>query len=161
MSAELHWKCSTCYEAEPGAVFDVPHEGRAAVGEPRRLSAGAPAPQYEAIWGDWMAQYSRRKLTYWKDRLPALAGVVQHYQDISGNRPVLGMWEKSFVHGLLWVRMDNIPGDGGSVHDLSLPSWSWLACPTGVAFDIWQSTIRSNPRDVVKDHASIIRSNVT
>jgi len=161
MGAELHWQCSTCYETEPGAVFDVPHEGRAAVGELRRLGAGAPAAQYEAIWGDWMAQYSRRKFTFWKDRLPALAGVVQHYQDISGDRPILGMWERSFGHGLLWVRMGNIPGDGGSNYDLSLPSWSWLACPAEVAFDIWQSTRRSTPRDIVKDHASIIRWNVT
>ena len=150
MGAEMHWQCSECYETEPGVAF------------PKEAVKSAKSTGLERIWCNWMAQYSRRHFSFWADRLHALAGVVQHYQTMAGDRPILGLWERSFAMGLLWVRMAGIPGDQGLLaQNPSVPSWTWLSCPVAVGFDIWQSTLRFTPREVVEDHASIVRWNVT
>jgi hypothetical protein len=83
-----------------------------------------------------MTSYSRRKLSMASDRLPAIIGLIREYEKITGDEPILGLWRRSFHQDLLWVRM----GDRKSIEPISLsgfPSWTWLACPSAIAFDLW------------------------
>ncbi|KAK0728810.1 hypothetical protein B0T26DRAFT_869776 [Lasiosphaeria miniovina] len=51
-----------------------------------------------------MANFSRHKFTFWSGRLPALAGLVQHYQAATGDTPILGMWQRSLILDVFWRR---------------------------------------------------------
>lgn len=82
-----------------------------------------------------MADYSRRQFTFTKDRLPAMAGVIQHYQAITGDVPILGLWEKSFPQDLLWARDMRTSRVEDNYRNQALPSWTWLSCPTPIQFD--------------------------
>ncbi|KAI0400507.1 heterokaryon incompatibility protein-domain-containing protein [Xylaria palmicola] len=157
MCSELHWQCMSCYHTESGATFGTLDEGSARQ-ELRRLNAETPIPQPERVWWSWMANYSKRNFTFWTDRLPALAGIVQHYEDATGDKPVLGLWERSLPQDLLWIRLGSISDKNKAVEIPNLPSWSWLSCPAEVGFDFWQLTIRSRGarREIIQDHTSLV-----
>lgn len=85
-----------------------------------------------------MENYSERHLTYPTDKLPAMAGIVQHYQAMTKDIPILGMWQSSLHRDLLWMRVRDLPALGGSATStLNIPSWSWLSCPTDISFHHW------------------------
>ncbi|KAI0505487.1 HET-domain-containing protein [Xylaria bambusicola] len=136
MHQSLYWQCLSTYETEPGAIFQV-----------RR----------EDAWRIWMTNYSGRKFSFVRDRLCALAGIVQHYQEMAGGLPVLGLWDFSITRDLLWVRTGTCHDMGQSVKNLNIPSWSWLSCPAEITFDLWKLTIRSKSvREAIRDHTSLI-----
>ncbi|KAI9151301.1 HET-domain-containing protein [Paramyrothecium foliicola] len=54
-------------------------------------------------WYRLIEGYSVRKLTFWTDRLPAIAGLADHYSQIHQDGAYLfGLWSISFYQGLLW-----------------------------------------------------------
>jgi len=67
--------------------------------------------------------YTSKKLTYGKDKLPALAGVARKYQEVMGfgeGEYIAGLWRKGLEEQLLW-RADQEAGRPS----FRAPSWSW------------------------------------
>jgi hypothetical protein len=61
-------------------------------------------------------------LTKPEDRIPAMTGMIRYFQRLTGNKPIPGLWEESFISDLNWdfaERRKNAPLMG--------PSWSWLS----------------------------------
>ena len=157
MASELHWECSEIYKSNSGAQFEVFTTNIRGVPS---LYQNAANSQPDAIWRSWMQDFSERKITFCKDRLPALSGVIQYYQSITGDVPLLGLWKNSLLQDVLWVRLGQISAKAlCDTQNTNLPSWSWLSCPTRIAFDIWQITITTTRRDQYvsdQDHCLLI-----
>lgn len=156
MRSELHWECTKTYETEAGAQFEQTVSGICGI---PRLKLGLLDVTPDRVWRIWVKDYSNRNFTFWKDRLPALSGITQHYLNVTGDIPLLGLWKSSLLQDLLWIRIGEVSSGSSEVlRATNLPSWSWLSCPAEVDFDIWQMTLRTNQEDplvVVKDHCSL------
>lgn len=75
--------------------------------------------------------YSRRKLTFGSDKLPAFSGITQRLQDVLDGEYLAGIWAGDLHQGLVWA------GDGGTaehVREYRAPSWSWAVTDQPVSF---------------------------
>lgn len=161
MSDEMHWECSEAYETETGVHFDSYVSDTRGV--PRMYQCPASLQQ-DGLWRSWMVNFSERDFSFWKDRLPALSGIVGKYQEITGDVSILGLWKHSIIQDLLWIRTGQISLEPAlEIGSASLPSWSWLSCPSHIEFDIWQLTMRVRQTDryvLVQDHCELINFSV-
>lgn len=128
-----------------------------------RLSLGLSPASQQKIWRTWASNFSQRSLTFATDKLPALAGITQYYQDVTGCAPVVGMWDRSLLGDLLWIRLRtaDTDDDGESRWNVcEFPSWSWLRCHN-VRFDWFNSWffIKKTP-DIVNDHVALVACSV-
>ncbi|TGO09510.1 hypothetical protein BTUL_0163g00200 [Botrytis tulipae] len=60
----------------------------------------------------WLAlvnEYSALRITYNEDRLVALSGVAEDYQDRLGSHYLAGIWLSDLARGLLWDAKKNFP----------------------------------------------------
>ncbi|KAI1427217.1 heterokaryon incompatibility protein-domain-containing protein [Xylaria sp. FL1777] len=157
MRRSLYWQCMSTYQTEPGAIFRARREGQFIHKGLTWVFQDGFDASYEDTWRIWMTNYSKRKFSFVRDRLCALAGIVQHYQEMAGGLPVLGLWDFSITRDLLWVRTGTCYDMGQSVKDLNIPSWSWLSCPATITFDLWKLTNRSKPvNEAIQDHTNLI-----
>ena len=95
-NSELHRRCRTCQHWE-NAI-----EGDRTYHTVRMLDLKWDA-MFSSTWRHWMHNYLSRELTYQTDLLPAIAGLVRYYQQITGDAPYLGLWRNSLREDLLWV----------------------------------------------------------
>lgn len=138
------WKCNVITESEDGLVYNQktylpPGKAWRTLnrGFPQEMRDGGHEEQYvfEFDWRWWIyaTDYSKRALTRTSDQYAALAGIVQFHQDISGDRPVVGLWERHLIIHLAWeVRRDT------QEHKTPLyepadrrPSWTWMTFTHG------------------------------
>ncbi|KAI9780642.1 MAG: hypothetical protein M1839_006583 [Geoglossum umbratile] len=81
-----------------------------------------PKWRLQRSWSRTVADFTARNLTYETDKLPAIAGLANEIQRLTGDRYFMGLWESCLNRQLLWY------GVGLSkplVH--RAPSWSWAA----------------------------------
>ena len=74
-------------------------------------------------WQNVYEDYMQRGITQVEDRIPALAGVTERYQLLTGQTYNAGLWNKNIERQLLWKTTD------ATLATLSpgrAPSWSWL-----------------------------------
>lgn len=76
-------------------------------------------------WDHIVETYTSCALTYGKDKLPALHGVIRNIEQNSslGYRSVAGIWTHNLPHYLLWYTMCRKP----KPEKWRAPSWSWAA----------------------------------
>ena len=154
MRSGLYWECDSECRTETGFVFD-----RSAIHDssvptlPHDIQVGA-----NKTWWRWMESYSRRRFSFPKDRLPAMSGIVRHYQMTTKDVPILGLWERSFHQDLMWVRINKlVEGADPTPHHLSnIPSWTWLSCPHEICFDLWRSRDGDEPHLDIHDHLKLV-----
>jgi hypothetical protein len=115
----------------------------------RDVSSGSICdnPRLMLEWDAACRAYSRRKLTFASDKLPALSGIARHFgarckEDVY----VAGMWLSQLPRGLIWSvprneRPDSRPykindgnsrGEGGVEEETGAPSWSWISWPGAI-----------------------------
>jgi hypothetical protein len=157
--SELYWECRSGCQIETGLVFDrLPRYRGSFPALPPSIQMGATS-----IWWKWMESYSQRYFSFPKDKLPGLAGIVQHYQMATKDVPILGMRKSSFHQDLLWMRIGKLAGGANlSPHHLSnVPSWTWLSCPYEISFDFWKYHVVDDGIDPsFHDHVHLIESEV-
>lgn len=75
-------------------------------------------------WAFLVEEYTRREITYEKDRLPALAGLASRYRQATGHTYLAGLWLEEMPRSLLWQtwRGDDAPPNA---NETNTPSWSW------------------------------------
>ncbi|KAF1997743.1 HET-domain-containing protein, partial [Amniculicola lignicola CBS 123094] len=54
------------------------------------------------LWRNTVTLYSSRKLTYVKDKLPALAGLASYFKEVRKEEYLEGMWQSSLARDLCW-----------------------------------------------------------
>ena len=72
----------------------------------------------------WVAQFSERRLTLPKDKLPAISGLVSRTVAATGATYVAGLWKQDILLGLTW----HIYSDPAAKrYYYGAPSWSWAS----------------------------------
>ncbi|KAH7370075.1 heterokaryon incompatibility protein-domain-containing protein [Rhexocercosporidium sp. MPI-PUGE-AT-0058] len=160
MSSSLLWQCKTYFRSEMGLTFDY---STPAMRHNLFSALDSKSTEMNRYWWTWMESYSRREFTFPSDRLPAMAGLVRHYQATSQDEPMLGLWERSFTQDLLWMRLGGLNKQPLVSHSTKIPSWSWLACPAIITFDNWGPSADESQKEkfqVITDHSSLIDWNI-
>ncbi|OJD40376.1 heterokaryon incompatibility protein [Diplodia corticola] len=75
--------------------------------------------------------YSKRRLTYEADKLPALSGVAREMQTMMQDEYLAGLWRKDIVEGLCWSSSPETPA---SPSRYRAPSWSWASLDTEIEY---------------------------
>ncbi|EUC40949.1 hypothetical protein COCMIDRAFT_40810 [Bipolaris oryzae ATCC 44560] len=118
---ELIWHCraNSRYEGVPKGFYNLPTLVRADL---RGFST-------QLMWHKIVASFSWRKLTFEKDRLPAIAAFATLIQPQDcEKRYIHGLWEETLRSDLLW----SVDTYGAGQNTLGcrsnrLPSWSWTS----------------------------------
>ncbi|KAI4189440.1 MAG: hypothetical protein L6R41_001458 [Letrouitia leprolyta] len=98
---------------------------------PADSSAAAKAKAFLRSWRKVFYAYANSSLTYASDKMVALAGVAEEFQEISDYTYLAGLWKEWFLADqLLWLaapnkRRANAHPVGPSVY--KAPSWSWMS----------------------------------
>ncbi|OAP59335.1 hypothetical protein AYL99_06633 [Fonsecaea erecta] len=152
----IYWDCLTMLASEP--LPDGLETGDIGINDDgdfvQRFKAGisgdfqkledplsTASQAFSRIWFLAVEAYTRRKLTFEKDRLVAIAGLAIEYQKVTGDVYLAGMWKRDLLDGLLWsVWARGCPTVGNTVAqkgdhgpygerytDFKAPSWSWAS----------------------------------
>lgn len=92
-------------------------------------------------WALIVEEYTRRQITYEKDRLPALAGLASRYRQATGHTYLAGLWVEEMPRSLLWQTLrghDATP----NANETSMPSWSWASLTSAAMYEYEISDIR-------------------
>jgi hypothetical protein len=79
-------------------------------------------------WWKWVIYYTSRSLTRSEDRSAAITDMIRHFQRLTGDDPMLGLWERSFIVDLYW-------STSGAVTNTPLTGPSWTPGPGFPALD--------------------------
>ena len=81
-----------------------------------------PTALYSDMWWTVVKSYAQRAFTYPSDRLPALAGIVEHYSGKLQDVSLLGLWKSTIAFDLAWsIYRGELP------LERALPTWTWLS----------------------------------
>jgi hypothetical protein len=87
-------------------------------------------------WWKWIDDYVNRKLRHPSDQYAAFAGIIQHFQDLTGSEAVLRLWKRYKPLHLTWsvskkvYRLSEITRTTTGTRQ---PSWIWITFPRGQA----------------------------
>lgn len=138
-ATELIWKCHTehfklvwptyafflegWHELIPSTIFGLPRNTKE---NELRLR--------NSKWIGLARQYSGKKLTFWGDRLPAIAGIVRALHDIWKDEYLAGTWRDLLIKQIAWYKPFRNKGCRTPHIIKGLPSWSWASFPGEVEF---------------------------
>ncbi|KAI1115763.1 heterokaryon incompatibility protein-domain-containing protein [Nemania sp. NC0429] len=139
---QMYFQCHDELESEDGTICDKGFnslQGTARVSE-GEIGMGKRdfSKPIAAIgtWWSWVTEYSSRALTFHKDRMAAIAGIVKYYGDRTAQEPILGLWKDTIWYDLGW----HVESDLASIsHDhpyiSNIPRWSWLSIQPSITVD--------------------------
>jgi Heterokaryon incompatibility protein (HET) len=85
---------------------------------------------FEDDWEMLVASYSRRQLTHKSDKLIAIKGLANRFQQKYRKRYYYGLWIEDLPDGLLWYSDERLFRDTGN----DIPSWSWASTTGPISF---------------------------
>ena len=121
---DVFWQCrKEMLQEDAGHIPAMSPYGRHSFGE------FPPTKNTEEWWNEAIQDYSSRKLTFTKNKLPAISAIAAQLSKINGQEYLAGLWKKNLLWDLLWV---SIWGSGSnkssSVNRIEgAPSWSWAS----------------------------------
>ena len=102
-------------------------------------------------WPSIVEAYSKCRLTYGSDKLPAIEGVARFCaRDETRGRFIAGLWEKDLMSDLLWHIEDRSPSSGIRPEIYRAPSWSWASLDGPVRFFFFDRSLFELVRDKAK-----------
>ena len=139
-SAELLWECRerTNCECMPNKFY-LNGNGDIYFKTSREAIPCDNHPNSCEQWRRTVEDYSALKLTFDKDKLPALSGVAKQVQNLRKERYLAGLWKETLLKDLLWISSDPTSGLGADAIDQyalmhfgrpqkrRAPSWSWAS----------------------------------
>jgi hypothetical protein len=151
---QILWECDTwrrceVFECEAPFEYTQPflHGGRLysqahhreASAQHTSMPSKVMTPGLFARWIRVVEDYSKCSLTVAADKLVALDGLVELYQDLSGDEYLAGLWRSHIFESLVWERQYvNDPyrrSISKPVH-YRAPSWSWAALDVPVVYNL-------------------------
>ncbi|KAF5531712.1 het domain-containing protein [Fusarium mexicanum] len=132
---EMAWECNeSCacecigetkiYESEPRWTHT---KG----GYTRRMAEAKSEKDVQPEWRSIVEHYTKTTLTYRKDVLAAISGVVRDMKRHRSDRYLAGVWEDSVLEDLAWISCD---GTKARPNEWNAPSWSWASVTVPVKF---------------------------
>ncbi|KAF7446718.1 HET domain-containing protein pin-c1 [Pyrenophora tritici-repentis] len=144
MDSQFVWECGMITESEDGTVYE---QGRnssmvKSLGRPDngiRQSPYNDADYHLDIynsgypWWKCLVDYSSRSLSRPEDQYAALAGIVQFRHKITGDLPVVGLWEQYLAIHLAWGVYHNPREHSVPLWNAACrrPSWTWMTFQHG------------------------------
>ncbi|KAI9698310.1 MAG: hypothetical protein M1820_007472 [Bogoriella megaspora] len=90
--------------------------------------------RYDFWYHNIVVEYTDRKLTFHKDRLPAIAALARRYALLTNDVYLAGLWKTDLTFGMCWAT------ERGATHiPERAPSWSWASLEGLVR---WPSALR-------------------
>jgi len=146
IDSQFVWECGVLTESEDGILYKQGKSAPIAVKQGHlnnplshrqqsRDGAGPHLGIYESAYRWWrcVEDYSTRSLTFSGDQYAAMAGIVQFYQEKTGEMPIVGLWEQHLAIHLAWA-VHHDPYE----HTTPLwnaadrrPSWTWMTFEHG------------------------------
>lgn len=135
---DISWRCQGRHTCECGEIKSMPG-WRWILGRSCRPHSDTHTPKW---WQGVVSIYSSRILTNELDKLPALSGVAQIYDEsTAGDTYLAGLWQSFLHHGLCWYQLKDIDsycefvdvpypvgiGVGRMPRAFRAPSWSWAS----------------------------------
>ena len=94
---------------------------------------GKPYTYYDQ-WREIVQRYTSRHLTHQSDVLPALSGLADNFQQVTGDQYLAGLWKGDLLRGLGWQRSperkwleDGTVAEVVPLQEYLAPSWSWAS----------------------------------
>ena len=144
-SQGVYWSCRTIHQDR---TFGFPHAYESTATSTNRLrfrnvtvAQGASSARNLPgnTWLSMVEQYTSRKLTYTKDKLPAIAGLAEYCAKHMNDEYLAGHFRSSFLSSLLWRRdVTHAPLISRS-KTYRAPSWAWPAAEGEVLWEQWRS----------------------
>lgn len=151
----LRWGCGSEILNE-----DYSPSGSLSDDGPSQLGVHASTASPDMLYHSWtkiLATYSSRDFTYATDRLPALAGLTQHFSLLLKDEPFLGLWRGKLLDFLLWNY-----GVGGRCPELKhLPSWSPISRTRFIGYMHWPIAVSSDSSSALHDTAQIVTASLS
>lgn len=101
-------------------------------------------------WGSLIEEYSGRKLTYGKDKLPAVGRLAAVVKAARNDEYLAGLWRSDLINGLCWSASRAIwdgPPDDSELHarpsKYRAPSWSWASIDGTLQYNKYELDKRS------------------
>jgi hypothetical protein len=100
------------------------------------------------MWHTAVTAYTRLKLTYSSDRLPALQGIARSMHQERKCAYYAGLWEDTLLRDAMWWRSRDPPLAQDSKSQA--PSWSWASAigPVKWPQGLWSDTYRPTAKTV-------------
>lgn len=126
-STEVQWVCKTHRMCEAGHTDSQQND--------LSLDSVFDATDAFAVWHRVVNEYSRRRLTFASDKLPALAGIASKLSSISGSRYLAGLWRDNLIRDLCWERhlWEIVPWT--PTDEWRAPSFSWVSVQGNVLYN--------------------------
>ena len=124
---EMIWECPTEMTSEDG--HPIRNNCHSMIKEFQKQRLENP----ENYWRFLVRAYSGRRLSYPKDKLPAIAGMADNYHEITNQQYLAGLWRENLPVDLVWSSWGWEEADKPP-KILPGPSWSWASIGGGVAF---------------------------
>lgn len=134
-SRQLHWECPGATRDEHIADKFLPE---IALGPYKRIVLGPKGFHNDdlpgmgrnpyRLWYTVLRNYGGRSLSFEKDRIPALFGMIVLFKKATGDTMVSGLWRADIPRGLLWDFQQTPQCDYAAepCEPRTSPSWSWL-----------------------------------
>ncbi|KAK3366688.1 heterokaryon incompatibility protein-domain-containing protein [Lasiosphaeria ovina] len=119
---ELRWTCVSGTACECGLF------GEFAADPFRSVFSVTEETEVHRLWYQVLERYTRRQITYVKDRLPALSGIAKVVQAISRSEYVAGLWSKTLIRDLAWSAVY----EEYALAEYVAPTFSWASIPGSV-----------------------------
>jgi len=174
---QMVWQCATLTESEDGLYYRDHDQYSSGNCYWDLLDTQNPTMRtdedyrhFERYW-KWAARYMIRNLSYPSDQYAAFAGVTRHYQELSGNEPLIGLWREHLPLHLAWtcrktVRDEKVPA---TVDNITLlleyyarrPSWTWMTYPHNAINVQYPGAINLTEPPIVVYSAEILQTNIS
>jgi hypothetical protein len=89
---------------------------------------------YHEKWRELVVQYSQGKFTVPRDGLAAIGGLASRWSSDLTGCYFAGLWEKTLLHGLRWMRGTMEPEEPEKAAQYIAPSWSWASIQRGITW---------------------------
>ncbi|CVL06151.1 related to tol protein [Fusarium mangiferae] len=125
-STQMFYQCTDGLSSEDGNIYDKLSKLPSPVHfmDTIKFPSKRPSP-----WSRWVTEFSARHLSFDSDRITAMAGLIKHYEHISLQRPILGLWDGTFCTDMAWYSYTLV--DNKARHDddvfKGIPSWTWFS----------------------------------
>lgn len=137
---EMVWECWTSSSCECGELLNGKNTSVYPGAKSQHREAIQNSGTYERLlaWDSVIAGYSVRDITYYQDRVQAIAGIALQFDNGASpdtaklGRYLCGIWEVDLPMGLLWYSLLTTPREKHykphtRLRGWTVPTWSWLS----------------------------------
>ncbi|KAK6208521.1 hypothetical protein QIS74_12039 [Colletotrichum tabaci] len=125
---ELQWSCQTLQACEGGHTSSPNHPFTP-------LITIDTAEKAFSLWHSQVMEFSKRRLTFETDKLPAISAVAGHVADVTGSRYIAGLWRDNLIRDMCWERHMFESLKWEATRHWRAPSFSWASVAGNVFYN--------------------------